>query len=102
MNKIFTILFLVLTLNLSAQSQLQFDKKFVESEDKWVAFPADSIGNYNFGFIYIDAQAGLTLEYEGFFKIDQTGKFILDKNEKTSSMKYRLQPNNTLVAFEVK
>jgi len=39
------------------------------------------------------------LEYEGFFKIDQAGKFIMDKKEKTSSMKYRLQPNNTLVAF---
>lgn len=99
MNKIFTFLFLVLTFNLSAQSQLQFDKKFVECEDKWVVFPADSIGNYNFGFIYIDAQAGLTLEYEGFFKIDKTGKFISDRKEKTSSMKYRLQPNNTLVAF---
>lgn len=98
MNKLFTLLILIISINLSAQ-KLQFDKKFVESEDKWVAFPADSIGNYNFGFIYVDSQAGLTLEYEGFFKIDQTGKFIMDKKEKTSSMKYRLQPNNTLVAF---
>ncbi|PXY40241.1 hypothetical protein DMB65_12960 [Flavobacterium cheongpyeongense] len=98
MKQVFTFLILILVSGLSAQNSLQFDKKYVECEDKWVAFPADSTGAYNFGFIYIDAQAGLTLEYEGFFKIDKTGKFITDKKEKTSSMKYRLQPNNNLVA----
>ncbi len=99
MKQLFTFLIFLLVSGLSAQNSLQFDKKYVQCEDKWVAFPADSTGAYNFGFIYIDAQAGLTLEYEGFFKIDKTGKFITDKKVKTSSMKYRLQPNNNLVAL---
>jgi len=46
------------------QSNLVFDKKIVQSEDKWVAFPADSTGPYNFGFIYIDADAGLTFRFD--------------------------------------
>ncbi|MFA5620966.1 MAG: hypothetical protein WDA08_11740 [Weeksellaceae bacterium] len=81
------------------QSDLVFDKKFVQSEDKWVAFPADSTGSYNFGFIYIDSEAGLTLDYEGSFKVDENGKFILQQKEFEGSMKYRLEPNNVRVAF---
>lgn len=99
MNKFFLFSSLILSLVISAQNQIQFDKKFVQSEDKWVAFPADTSGSYNFGFIYIDPQAGLTFDYEGSFKIDSSGKFIPSIREKTSSMKYRLKPNNTLVAF---
>lgn len=99
MNKIFTLLVLLFVFNISAQSTLQFDKKFVQSEDRWVAFPSDSTGSYNFGFIYIDAQAGLTFDYEGSFKVDEKEMFLPNKREKTSSMKYRLRPNNTLVAF---
>jgi tetratricopeptide (TPR) repeat protein len=76
-----------------------FNKKFVQSEDNWVAFLADSIGDYSFGFIYIDSQAGLTLDYSGSFKIDNTGKYIVKKKELDGAMKYRLQPNNTLVAI---
>ncbi|WP_430401176.1 hypothetical protein [Flavobacterium sp.] len=83
----------------SAQTELVFDKKFVQSEDKWVAFPADSSGSYNLGFIYIDSQAGLTFDYEGSFKIDENGKYNFKRREIDGSMKYRLKPNNILVAF---
>lgn len=99
MNKIFTLLILFFVFNISAQTKIQFDKKFVQSEDKWVAFSADSTGAYPYGFIYIDAQAGLTFDYEGTFKIDPTGKFIPKKREVVGQVKYRLQPNNNLVAF---
>ncbi|RED24634.1 hypothetical protein BD847_1367 [Flavobacterium cutihirudinis] len=99
MNKIFTLLGLLFVFNISAQNTIQFDKKFVQSEDKWVAFPADSVGAYPYGFIYIDAQAGLTFDYEGTFKIDLTGKFIPKRREIDGQMKVRLQPNNNLVAF---
>jgi len=93
---IFTFLISILSYG---QSNLVFDKKFVQSEDKWVAFPADSTGSYNFGFIYIDSQAGLTFDYTGSFKIDENGKFNLKKKEIEGSMKYRLEPNNVMVAF---
>ncbi|WP_298393501.1 hypothetical protein [Flavobacterium sp.] len=82
-----------------AQSNLVFNKKFVQSEDNWVAFPADSTGSYNLGFIYIDSQAGLTFDYEGSFKIDEKGKFNFKKKEIEGAMKYRLEPNDVLVAF---
>jgi len=99
MNKFFTLSFFILSLIVSAQNSLQFDKKFVQSEDRWVAFSADSIGNHPYGFIYIDSQAGLTFDYEGTFKIDEKGKFISTKKELQGAMKYRLEPNNNLVAF---
>lgn len=82
-----------------AQTNLVFDKKFVQSEDKWVAFPADSTGSYNLGFIYIDSEAGLTFDYKGSFKIDQNGKYNFKSKEIEGTMKYRLLPNNTMVAF---
>ncbi len=81
-----------------AQSQLQFNKRFVECEDKWVAFKMDKDSNYSFGFIYIDAQAGLTLNSEGSFKINNTGVFIPAKHD-SFGLKVRLQPNNVRVAF---
>jgi tetratricopeptide (TPR) repeat protein len=53
---------------------------------------------YAYGFIYIDAEAGLTLNYEGDFKILSTGEFIPKKHDSTN-IKIRLTPNNVLVAF---
>ncbi|MGF2411473.1 MAG: tetratricopeptide repeat protein, partial [Ferruginibacter sp.] len=94
-------LFIILTLtvsNLKAQTNLKFDNRFVESEDKWVAFQMDKDSSFAYGFIYIDAQAGLTLNYEGNFKITSTGVYVPKKLDSTN-MKVRLQPNNVRVAF---
>jgi len=85
-------------LQLHGQTILSFDKRFVQSEDKWVAFRPDKDSSYAYGFIYIDEQAGLTLNYEGTFKILPTGKFVPTKLD-SASMKYRLEANNVLVAF---
>jgi tetratricopeptide (TPR) repeat protein len=93
------LLFVLFSLKSNGQTDLQFNKKFIQSEDKWVAFSADSIGNHLFGFIYIDAQAGLTLNYSGSFKIDSNGKYILKEKPENTQMIYRLQPNSVLVAF---
>lgn len=97
MQKTLLLLLLSVTIHTSAQD-LKFDKKFVQSEDNWVAFKPDSIGSYNFGFIYIDAQAGLTLDYAGSFTIDKNGVFLPKAKEIEGAMKYRLEPNNVLVA----
>lgn len=97
--KNYLILILFASIFSYGQNSLVFDKKIVQSEDKWVAFPADSLGSYNFGFIYIDSQAGLTLDYEGSFVIDKNGKFNLQKKEIEGSMKYRLEPNKVNIAF---
>ncbi len=42
----------LLTLKANAQLNLRFDKRFVECEDKWVAFKMNEDSSYTFGFIY--------------------------------------------------
>ncbi|MDB5200973.1 MAG: hypothetical protein JWQ27_382 [Ferruginibacter sp.] len=91
--------FLVLAVSKStAQADLQFDKRFVESEDRWIAFQMNKDSSYPFGFIYIDAQAGLTFNYEGVFNITESGAFVPKKMD-SANVKIRLQPNNVRVAF---
>lgn len=70
----------------------------MESENKWVAIRTDKDTVMNFGFIYMDGSAGLTLNYEGSFTISKDGKFIR-KPFVNALVKLRLQPNNVKVAF---
>jgi tetratricopeptide (TPR) repeat protein len=91
--------FLLLAANiLQAQTFLSFDKHFTESEDHWVAYPMGNDSAHVYGFIYIDAQAGLTLNYEGRFKVSSDGHFVPEKMDSVS-LKYRLEPSDFLVAF---
>lgn len=96
--KYLIILLALFSNKLSAQTLLNFDKRFVQSEDKWVAFKPDKDSAYAYGFIYIDEQAGLTLNYEGTFKVLTSGEFVPKKLDSTN-MKIRLQANNVLVAI---
>ncbi len=52
-------LFFVLFVSIQAKGQtlLNFNKRFVESEDRWVAFQIDKDSTFTYGFIYIDEQA---------------------------------------------
>ncbi|HQW42859.1 MAG: hypothetical protein IPP02_00315 [Chitinophagaceae bacterium] len=81
----------------TAQPSLNFNKRYVECEDKWVAFSITKDSTYPYGFIYIDEQAGLTFDLTGFMRIGTDGKFIPGKLD-TVSMKYRLEPNNVKIA----
>lgn len=99
--KYFLLLFTLSSISLNAQNALKFDKRNVQCEDKWIAYQIDKDSTYTFGFIYIDSQAGLTLNYEGKFKIDNKGKFNRIESETKKEigfMKVRLQPNNTPIA----
>ena len=95
--KYFILLIIFFTTTATAQTTLNFDKRFVQSEDRWVAFTANEDGSHPYGFIYIDPQAGLTLNYEGTFKILSSGQFVPTKLDSTN-MKVRLKANNVLVA----
>ena len=99
--KYLIIFFTLFSFSINAQNILKFDKRNVQCEDKWVAYQMDKDSTYMFGFIYIDAQAGLTLNYEGKFKIDNKGKFNRvenDVNSKTGFIIARLQPNRVAIA----
>ncbi|HEV7782958.1 MAG TPA: tetratricopeptide repeat protein [Chitinophagaceae bacterium] len=97
MKYIFFLIVLV-SAHANAQNTLQFNKRFVESEDRWVAFQPEKDSSYTYGFIYIDAQAGLTFNREGKFTISSAGVFVPIKLEDVN-IKARLEPNNVLVAF---
>jgi tetratricopeptide (TPR) repeat protein len=87
-----------LSLKAFAQTNLTFDKRFVECEDKWVAFSMNKDSSYAFGFIYIDPQAGLTLNREGDFKLNEH-KILKVEKLKNTNIKVRLQANNVQVAI---
>lgn len=84
--------------DVAAQTGLKFDKRFVQSEDKWVAFPMDKDSAHTFGFIYIDAAAGLTIDVAGHFTVSSEGNYIPVKFDSTR-VKVRLEANNVLVAW---
>lgn len=95
------ILLPLLLLSTQVLSQpLEFNKHFVQSEDKWVAFSPKEDGVHTFGFIYIDAQAGLTLQHEGSFTIGPSGNYNVSRVDSTKmNMKVRLQANQVKVAW---
>lgn len=96
--KYLMLIFCICSLTLNAQITLKFNKRFVECEDKWVAFQMGKDSAYSFGFIYIDSQAGLTLNYEGEFKITTDNIFIPSRMD-SINVKYRLEPNQVKVAI---
>ncbi|WP_281637472.1 tetratricopeptide repeat protein [Flavobacterium marginilacus] len=83
----------------TAQDKLDFNLKPIDCEDKWVVFPSDLSGSYSYGFVYMDNQTGLTFDFAGTFKINSSGKFLISKKEADRTMKFRLQPNKSLVAI---
>lgn len=84
---------------LFSQSKLNFQKRFIQAENKWVALLADTSGSHAYGFVYTDPTAGLTLDFQGYFKVNADNTYTVKKKENDSQMKYRIQPNNTLVAI---
>ena len=95
MNKL-TVILLLVTLSINAQTTLKYDKRNVQCEDKWIAIQMNQDSNYVYGFIYIDLQAGLTLNYEGTFKI--INNVFIKQKEDVTSLKIRLEPNRIAIA----
>ncbi len=81
-----------------AQEKLTFDQLFINCIDKWVVFPMDKDSTWPFGFVYFDTQAGLTLQLEGKYRVDETGKYKAEKVA-NAMYKYRLRPTGTMVAL---
>lgn len=99
--KYYLLFFTLFVVKLSAQNILNFDKRNVQCEDKWISYQMDKDSTYTYGFIYIDSQAGLTFNYEGKFKIEKNGKFNKLKTElgkEVGFIKSRLRPNRIAIA----
>ena len=57
---------------------LSYDLHMSDCENRWVALyhkPEDN--DYTYGFVYIDPQAGFTVQYGGSFTVDAEGKYHL-------------------------
>ena len=95
------ILIICLFINICcvAQDKLNFDSKPIDCENKWVVFPSDSNGSYSYGFVYMDDKEGLLFDFAGSLKINSNGKFLISKKEKGNTIRFRLQPNKSLVAI---
>lgn len=97
MKRLFLILLVFTAIKINAQNNLIFNNRFIECEDKWVAFQMDKDSSYTYGFIYIDSEAGLTLNLEGSFKYQSDSSLIIEKI-KDANIKSRLENNNVKVA----
>ena len=65
----------------SKSRTLRYDLHMSDCENRWIALyrkPEDS--DYTYGFVYIDPQAGFTVQYGGRFTIDADGKYHLAPN----------------------
>src|SRR5262245_37410726 len=47
-----------------------------DAENRWVAFPLRDRPGYSYGFVYIDTQAGFTVDTGGEFTIDPEGNYV--------------------------
>ncbi|WP_299887158.1 tetratricopeptide repeat protein [uncultured Lacinutrix sp.] len=80
-------------------TELKFDTKYFNAVDKWVVFPKkDTDSTYTYGFIYLDNQAGFTFNYKTQFQIDEQNLKNITKDSILGFMKYRLEPNTSLVS----
>lgn len=97
--RLLTLLFLLLAINVKAQSNLKFDTSLLDSEKNWVALPMGKDSSFVFGFVYMDNMAGLTFHLDGSFKFDKGNKVILKKQPQINVLKQRITPTALKVAI---
>jgi tetratricopeptide (TPR) repeat protein len=84
-------------------ANLRYNVRMSDCENRWVALyrqPDDR--DYTYGFVYIDPQAGFTLQYVGRFTIDDNGDFREAPNPIPAdkfNLKIRLEGQNGVAAL---
>lgn len=100
MKNLLTLIAFALCLSAGAQeSLLVFDRQYYQCENKWVALPKGNDGKYILGVVYLDRQAGFTLNYKGMFTVNEKGIFELDPLDDQTNMIYRLPESYAKVAL---
>jgi tetratricopeptide (TPR) repeat protein len=97
--KYFLLLFTCFTINVTAQTRLDFNKQLTESVNKWVAIKTAQDSVFGFGFVYMDRTAGLSAHEGGVFKITKDNKFVATKRPITAISIIRLDGNHLTVAW---
>ncbi|SFN93222.1 TPR repeat-containing protein [Bizionia echini] len=100
---ILLVLFLVFQVSVSQDSnpKLEFNTKYYDAVNEWVAFPKPSESNtYIFGYIYIDESAGFTFHMKDSFSL-MNGKMVAGQvvDSKATMIKSRLGNRTSLVAI---
>jgi tetratricopeptide (TPR) repeat protein len=98
-----TLLYLAV-LQIAAQdtkeSPLKFDKAFYQCENRWVVLPKKAgETKYSMGYVYIDMQAGFTLQLEGSMYINQYGNYVHLLADTNYDAKIRYQPGMSKMAI---
>lgn len=57
-----------------AQTELKFNQKIIDCEDRWIALQTEN--GYAYGFVYLDNSAGLTLLLNGSFTITENNRYV--------------------------
>lgn len=104
-----TVLALILISNIGFSqnnpTNLEFDTKYYNAEDKWVAFPkSDKDSSHSYGIIYFDERRGFTFRFRGRFKVEEE-KLIkqnltaqeVDRGKNLYGNLYYLRPGTKLV-----
>jgi len=99
MKKLLLVALFVSNFCFGQSQELEFVTKYYDAVDKWVAFDKRAEDStYTVGFIYIDAQAGFTFNYEAKFKVANDGLRKIPENRNFDA-KYRLGQNTANVAI---
>ncbi|MDR0983342.1 MAG: hypothetical protein LBM07_08920 [Culturomica sp.] len=104
MKRIFVIViaaFTIITFSFGQNRELKFTTPFYDAVDQWVAFDKNAKDStYLFGFIYIDEDAGFTVDLGGRFVIENNGSRKLSEDLKQNeNIKIRLGQNTANVTI---
>lgn len=87
----------------SAQNPIQGNRRFSECINRWVALPGRSSDKpFQFGFIYVDEEAGFTYHLSGSFKTKSDGtleRLPEETFDKKATFKIRLDRNGIAAAL---
>lgn len=91
----FSLLVCFKTFSQEEKNPFKFETKFYDGTNHWVVFPNNEKSNkFSYGYIYMDATAGLTLNLEG--QLEVKNNLLIPQKKDSSNIgfiKHRLQRN---------